>query len=343
MQEKIVNRIIRKYEPLLILCSGLFIIVLATELIDNNLLNRTVTNCLIRVVIVVGLYIFVGNSGVISFGHMGFMAIGAYAVAWQTCCPGLKPYTMPGLPELLLNNTLPNLPAALTAGLLTAVIAFLVGIALMRLSGIAASIGTFAFLAIVNAVYSNWTSVTGGTSSISGIPIYVDKWNSLGWALVTITAAFIYQRSRYGLSLRASREDEVAAKSAGVNIFRQRLLAFSISAFFVGIGGVLYGGFLGILSPDAFYLNLTLITMAMLVIGGINSLSGAVLGVVVLSTFIEILLQIESGITIGAQTISVPPGVQEIGLGIFMLLILIFRNGGITGNREIVWPKKSSK
>jgi branched-chain amino acid transport system permease protein len=343
MQQKIITRIISKYEPLLILCSGLFIIVLATELLDNNLLSRTVTSGLIRVVIVVGLYIFVGNSGIISFGHMGFMAIGAYAVAWQTCCPGLKPYTMPGLPELLLNNTLPNLPAGLAAGLLTAVIAFLVGIALMRLSGIAASIGTFAFLAIVNAVYSNWTSVTGGSSSISGIPIYVDIWNSLCWALVTITAAFIYQRSRYGLSLRASREDEIAAKSAGVNIFRQRLLAFSISAFFVGIGGVLYGGFLGILSPDAFYLNLTLITMAMLVVGGINSLSGAVVGVVVLSTFIEILLQIESGITIGARTLSVPPGMQEIGLGILMLLILIFRNGGITGNREIFWPRKRSR
>jgi len=313
MQKKIITSTIRKYETPLILCTGLFFIVLATEILDNNLLNRTVTSCLIRVVIVVGLYIFVGNSGIISFGHMGFMAIGAYAVAWQTCCPGLKPYTMPGLPELLLNNTLPNLPAGLAAGLLTAVIAFLVGIALMRLSGIAASIGTFAFLAIVNAVYSNWTSVTGGTSSISGIPLYVDIWNSLGWALVTILAAFVYQRSRYGLSLRATREDEIAAKSAGVNIFRQRLLAFTISAFFVGIGGVLYGGFLGILSPDAFYLNLTLITMAMLVVGGIN---------------------------VGARTISVPPGVQEIGLGILMLLILIFRNGGITGNREIVWPRK---
>ena len=340
MQKNLITRLIIKYEPLLILCTGLFIIVLATDFIDNNLLSRTVTSCLIRVVIVVGLYIFVGNSGIVSFGHMGFMAIGAYAVAWQTCCPGLKPYTMPGLPELLLNNTLPNLPAGLAAGLLTAVIAFLVGIALMRLSGIAASIGTFAFLAIVNAVYSNWTSVTGGTSSISGIPLYVDIWNSLGWALVTIVAAFIYQRSRYGLSLRASREDEIAAKSAGVNIFRQRLLAFTISAFFVGIGGVLYSGFLGILSPDAFYLNLTLITMAMLVVGGINSLSGAVLGVVVLSAFIEILLQIESGIDLGGQTLSVPPGVQEIGLGILMLLILIFRNGGITGNREIAWPRK---
>ena len=118
MQKNLITRLIIKYEPLLILCTGLFIIVLATDFIDNNLLSRTVTSCLIRVVIVVGLYIFVGNSGIVSFGHMGFMAIGAYAVAWQTCCPGLKPYTMPGLPELLLNNTLPNLPAGLAAGLL---------------------------------------------------------------------------------------------------------------------------------------------------------------------------------------------------------------------------------
>ncbi len=342
MKEK-TKRILRNYETLLILCTGLFLIVVATSVVDNNLLNRTVTNALIRVIIVVGLYIFVGNSGIISFGHIGFMAIGAYAAAWQTCCPDLKPYTMPGLPEILLNNTFPNLPASIAAGLLTVGVAFFVGYALMRLSGIAASIGTFAFLAIVNIIYSNWTSVTGGTSSISGLPIYITIWNSLAWTLITVTVAFVYQRSRYGLSLRASREDEIAAKAAGVNIFRQRLLAFMISAFFMGIGGVLYGGFIGILSPDAFYLNFTLITMAMLVVGGLNSLSGAVIGVIVLSVFIEVLLQIESGISLGGLTLSIPAGMQEIGLGVLMIVILIFCKGGITGNREITFPRKGAE
>lgn len=332
---------IRRHSTLVILTVGLLLLVGLFELIGDRSLSRTVTEALIRVVVVVGMYIFIGNSGVLSFGHIGFMAIGAYATAWQTCCPRLKPLNLRGLPDFLLDNTFPVLPASIASGLLTAVVALIIGVALMRLSGIAASIGTFAFLAIVNVVYSNWDSVTGGTGSVVGIPVYVNMWVALAWAAIAILTAYLYQRSRFGLALRASREDEVAARAAGVNIFRQRLFAYVISAFFLGIGGVLHGHWLGIINPDEFYLVLTFLTLAMLVVGGINSLSGAVVGVVVISALIEILRQFESGVTIAGVEMSLPSGVQEIALGVLMLLILIFRNSGIMGNKEITWPWKN--
>ena len=124
--------------------------------LDDRILARTLTEGLIRVVIVVALYMFIGNSGIMSFGHIGFMMIGAYATGWQTCCPYTREMFMPGLPGYLLDNSHHFVLAIFLAGLLSAFVAFIAGIALMRLSGIAASIGTFAFLMIIYSVYLRW-------------------------------------------------------------------------------------------------------------------------------------------------------------------------------------------
>ncbi len=329
----------RIWSPLVI-SFGLVMMAVIFSAIDDTALNWTVTEVLIRVVLVVGIYIFVGNSGILSFGHIGFAAIGAYAVAWQTCCPVFKPLRFPALPDLLLTTTVPLVPAAILAGLLAMVVGFILGSVIMRLTGLAASIATFSFLVIVNSTYGNWDSVTAGTSSVIGIPVYVNIWVALIWALLAIAVAHAYQVSRLGLVLRSSREDEVASRAMGVNVVRQRLIAFTISAFFAGIGGALYAHFLGTLAVNSFYLDLTLITVAMLVVGGMHSLTGAVVGVVVFSGLIEVLIQLEKGLELGGVAFSLPRGAQEIGLAVVMLLILIFRRGGITGNREVPWPFK---
>lgn len=334
----LVGDILARNATPILLSGAVALIVLVTAAADSALLDRTVTEALISVVFVVGLYIFVGNSGVMSFGHTAFMAVGAYAAAWQDCCSATKSFYMPALPKFMLESTVPPPLATVGSGILASLFAAIVGVVIVRLSGIGASIATFAVLAIVNVVFSNWYSLTAGTSTIVGIPYYTDHWVGLLWAVIAIVAAHFYQTSRYGLSLRISREDEVAAKAAGVDIVRQRLIAFVISAFFVGISGALYAHFLGTISVDSFYLDVTFLTLAMLVVGGMNSLSGAVVGVVAISVLIEVLRQFEKGLTVGPLTISVPGGTQEIGLGVAMLLILIFRQNGITGNREIIWP-----
>jgi branched-chain amino acid transport system permease protein len=316
----------------------LIIIVLVAAIAQNSSLDRTIVDLLIRVVFVVGLYIFVGNSGVVSFGHTAFMMIGAYATAWQDCCSMVKSFFMPALPKLMLETTVPPPIATVTSGLFAALIGLLVGAAIMRLSGIGASIATFAVLVVFNVVYSNWESLTSGTSTMTGIPAFTDHWAALIAAVAAIFIAYLYKISRFGLMLRTSREDEVAAKASGVNVVLQRLIAFVLSAFFAGLAGGLYAHFLGTITVAAFYLDLTFITLAMLVIGGMNSLSGAVIGVISISALIEVLRQLERGVDIGLTTIAVPGGTQEIGLGVAMVLILIFRQRGITGNQEITWP-----
>jgi branched-chain amino acid transport system permease protein len=295
----------------------------------------TLTEMFIRVIVVVGLYLFIGNSGIISFGHIGFMCIGAYAAAWATAEPGFKQIMLQGLPAFLQENQYPFFVAVAGALALPALVALFLGMALMRLSGMAASIATFAFLIIVNSVYSNWDSVTAGVSSIIGIPTVVGPWTAYAFAILAILVAYLFQISRFGLMLRASRDDDVAASASAVHIVKMRLVAFVLSAALVGIGGGLYAQFLGILTVDPFYLNLSFITIAMLVVGGMSCLTGAVTGVIVVTAIVELLRSFERGMSLGGTTLSLPQGSQEIGLGVVMALILIFRPNGVSGGREL--------
>ncbi|GAB5469496.1 MAG: branched-chain amino acid ABC transporter permease [Rhodospirillales bacterium] len=331
---------VRSVWPLLVLIAGLLLVVVVIQSFGDRILSQSLTEALIRLTVVVGLYIFIGNSGIISFGHIGFMMIGAYATAWQTMDPMTKDIFIPGLPAYLLANSHHWVLAVLIAGVVAAIVAFISGLALMRLSGIAASIGTFALFMSFYAFYLQLSSWTAGQSSLVGIPVTTTPWVGLIFALSAMVCAFFYARSRFGLALRASREDEVAAKAAGIDVTFQRLIAFTISAFFVGMAGGLYGHFLGLLTVDTFYLPLTFITLAMLVVGGMQSLSGAVVGTIVISFLIEFLRKLEAGFEVGSVTLDLPSSSAEVGLGLVMLIILIFRPAGLTRNAEIYWPWK---
>ena len=158
-------RLVRTFWPLIILSLALLIIVAIVDFTGDIILAQTLVEGLVRIVIVAALYIFIGNSGIISFGHIAFMMIGAYGTAWQTCCPYTREMFMPGLPVYLLNNTHHFIPAILLGGLLAAVAALITGLAIMRLSGIAASIGTFALMMVFYSVYLRWSTWTSPSAS----------------------------------------------------------------------------------------------------------------------------------------------------------------------------------
>lgn len=296
--------------------------------------GKAAMEILIKVVAVVGLYIFIGNSGFMSFGHVGFIAIGAYASAWQTCCEMLKPMVMSGLPDVLLYNTVPSVPAALVSGLFAMLLGLPVGAIILRLNGLAASIASFAMLFVVNVVYSNADSYTQGVGSIVGLPDFLSPISAFAWALAAVAVAFLFQTSRFGLLLRASREDEVAARASGVRVLRYRLMAFSLSAFVLGVAGALYGSYLGTISVDTFFLDMTFMLIAMLVVGGKSSLSGAVAGVVTLSLLSNLLRKLTGGLAVGGLEISIPEGAQVIVVALTMLTILRIRPGGLLEGRE---------
>jgi branched-chain amino acid transport system permease protein len=312
------------------------------ELADSESVTLTINEMLIRMTVVVGIYTFIGNSGILSFGHIAFMCIGAYAAGWAAGPPAWKQLMLTGLPGFLTQAQYPFIVAVVGGGVLAAVVALLFGAAIIRLTGIAASIATFAFLAAVNSLYWNWDSVTAGASSIIGIPTVSDSWAFFAFVAFSIVCALLFQDSRFGLMLRASRDDEVAAKSAAVNVVRVRLIAFVLSAFLVGLGGGLYAHFLGVITVDVFYLGLTFLTLAMLIVGGVGSLSGAVIGTLFVTFIVEALRKLEAGITISGHTVELPKYSQEIGLGLVLALILIFRSGGLTNGYEIPFPFRRS-
>lgn len=334
-------RLLRFWFPVLALVLPLIALVLLSQAFAPLTVQRVVTEALIRIVAVVGLYIFVGNSGIVSFGHVTFMAIAAYAAAWQTCCQMLKPITMSGLPAFLRDNSYPLLPAALTSIAAAGLVAFVSGLILMRLSGLAASISSLAVLFIVNVVYSNWDSVTMGTASVVGLPTYVTAPVALGCVIVVIVVAYLYQLSSKGLALRATRDDEVAAAASGISLYWSRLIAFTLSGFVMGLAGVLHAHYLGTISINGYFLSLTFLTLAMLVVGGQRSLAGAVVGVVVVSTIIDVFRRLEAGVSVGSTQLSLPAGTQELILAAVMLAILIFRKDGLMGGRELELPPET--
>lgn len=331
---------IEKIFPVVALVVPLVVISLVIDTWGLPSTGRVVIEALIRIVFAVGLYIFAGNSGIISFGHMSFCAIAAYASAWQTCCAMLKPITMSGLPPFLRDNTMPLIPSMLTSVGLAGVVAFLSGLVLMRLSALSASIATLALLFIVNTIYANWVSVTMGNSTIVGLPVYVTVEVALIAAVLAIIVAYLFQVSPWGLRLRATREDEVAARASGVSLYWPRLIAFTLSGFVAGLAGVLFAHFTGTVSISSFFLSHTFLIVAMIVVGGVRSLAGTVVGVTVISIIIEVFRTLESGVSIGSSAFAIPPGSQELILALSMLLILIFRKDGLMGGREITWPRK---
>lgn len=327
----------------LILSALLIAFALLAVAVGSKPFNQTIIDIFLRVILVVGLYIFVGNSGVISFGHAAFTCLGAYAAAWLTIPPLMKQTLLPGLPDWLMQMHLPYWAGAALAAFWAALWATLFGKVLMRLSGIAASIATFAMLAMINTIYSNWESVTGATSSVVGIPIVRSIWPFLIAAIIAVFIAWAHAISRAGLALRAARDEPNAASASGIDLPRERLIAFVVSGAVMGMGGALFAHSIGVVTPDTFYLGLTFITLSMLVVGGMGSLSGAVLGVLILSSLIQALRWLEAGVHIGTATFAIPNGLQEIALGIVMIAILIRRPAGIIGNSELRWPRASAE
>jgi len=199
---------------------------------------------------------------------------------------------------------------------------------------------TFAVLVIVHVVALNWQSVTGGRQALVGLPRFTSLWVALAGAAAALIVATIYQQTRHGLALRCSRESEVAAAATGIDVERERLIAFVLSAAIVAMGGFLFAHFLGTMTANTFFIDLTFVTLTMLVVGGMRSLTGACAGVALVSIVSELFRSIERGIPVGDHVIEAPPGLQEIALAVILLAILIMRPNGLMGDWELAWPAR---
>lgn len=294
-------------------------------------------DALVNVAIVVALYVFIGNSGVLSFGHVSFVAVGAYLSGILSLGAEQKNFVLPTMFPFLRHaqySTTASLAFAAAAG---AVFALLTGIPLMRLSGLPAGIATFAVLGITNNVISYWDKIGPGVTALALVP-ESGTWTLAVGALITVLVAFAYQHSRFGRRLRATREDAQAAQASGIHVHRERLVAFVISGALAGFAGGLLVHELGSITTDQVYLELTFTTLAMLVVGGATSLLGAVIGALLISGLNSFLGDAEQGVHIGFS-FTLPTGTRLVTIGAVMALVLILRPSGLTGGREARLPR----
>jgi len=309
--------------------------VVASQLVGIRLYDRVATNLCISLTLVLGLQVFMGNSGILSFAHMGFMGVGAYASAVLTIPAQMKGMALPDLYPFLQGVQLSPYVAMAVSGLVAAMVAAIVSYPLMRLSDAAAVITSFALLVVLYTVMTHWSALTNGPRTLFGVPKATDVYLAALVALLALLAAIAFKESRTGKLLRASRDDERAAAAIGARIPQLRWRAFILAALFTGIGGALWGHFITSFSPRAFYLKETFLILSMLVIGGANTVTGAVVGTFLVTAAYESLRGLEGVLNEAKVTNEPVIGLTEIVLALAMMAILVLRPGGLFPTREV--------
>lgn len=289
----------------------------------------------VYVILTVSLNLASGFTGLFSLGHIGFMAIGAYVSAILTLPVASKgalldlPDWLAGIAFDAMLGPIPAgwLAASLIGALAAAAVATLVGAVIMRLSGSFVAVATLGFLIIVRVFLFNLDAYTRGSRPFSNIPHLTDLWWTWAGAALAVYVVWRIKRSPWGRQMFAQKADGWASQSVGIPVLRPRLLAFVVSAFFCGVAGSLYAHHLTTMSPSAFYFDITFTVMTMLVVGGLGSVSGSVLGAALIVAVSEGLRR--------AEDATLLYGMSGIVLGVFFLAVIIFRPEGIMGQREL--------
>jgi len=290
---------------------------------------------LIDLVIVLGLQVFSGNSGVLTLAHVSFAGIAAYISAILSTPAMVKATTIPAAPLGLADFQLPVPLAMLVAIALTTAIAALIGLALARLSGISATIVTLALVIVVFAVLTNWKSLTGGAEAFYGIPSSTTIWWALVGAGIALLVARLFKASRLGLRVQATREDALAAAACGVQVVRSRYWSWVLSCAVCALGGVLLSHFLGAISPAGFYFTLLFLTLSMLVLGGEYSVTGAVVGTFLMTVVAELTRFLGDGPVVLGVQLPALAGLSLLVQGAIIIVVMIWRPAGLLGDREV--------
>jgi len=337
------------YEDIRLLDSGpqvFWIIVLLAALavfplFAGSYLIYTVNLMAIHVIVALGLNLLVGYTGQISLGHAGFFAIGAYATL-----------------SLMIDAHLPFLVALPLAGFISAGFGFLLGLPALRLEGPYLAIATLGFGLTITQILGR-LDFLGGHMGLQSPPLNIFGWLVdsdaeryavimpicvfLAWALRNLT------KTRVGRAFVAIRDSDIAAECIGVNLTYYKTLAFAVSAFFTGIGGGLMAFVLGFISPHTFNVMVSIMFLAMVVVGGLGSVLGSVMGAVLITWLQQELARIGELPYLGPVltelsqqffTLSGLPNVQYVVFGLIMVLIIIFEPLGLYGfwiRTKIYW------
>ncbi|HLR77625.1 MAG TPA: branched-chain amino acid ABC transporter permease, partial [Burkholderiaceae bacterium] len=269
-----------------------------------------------------GLNILTGYTGLVSLGQAAFMGIGAYTVA-------------------LLDRTvaMPVLLNLLAAGGVTMLAGFIVGIPSLRVKGLYLAIATIAASMILHFVFSNWQSVTGGTAGVTLAPaqffgVSLDTSFRFYWMVVPVTVLMLLGaadlfRTRIGRAFIAIRDRDISAEVLGIHLLRYKLLSFGISSFYAGVAGGLWAYFFRSITPESFPLSMSIFFLTAIIVGGMGTILGSILGATFITMVPEALKLIVGWLPISADATLILSPVRTIVFGLLIIGFLIFEPLGL--------------
>lgn len=316
----------------------------ALYFIDQNVDSykvRILNLCAIYVILAVSMNLINGFTGLFSLGHAGFMAVGAYTTALLTMPQAVKAqnFFMVPIAKPLETLNLPFLPALLLGGVFAAIVAFLIGAPVLRLKGDYLAIATLGFGEIIRVIFTNTQNITNGSLGLKSIPNTSNLWWTFGFATFTVAFIAFLINSSYGRALKAIREDEIAAQSMGINLFRHKVLSFMIGAFFAGVGGGLLGNLLGTIDPNMFRFFLTYNLLLIIILGGMGSITGSIISAFIITIAGELLRFLDDGFSIGSLSIPGVTGLRMVIFSALLMIVVLFFTQGLMGTKEFSWNR----
>ncbi|MFM2071436.1 MAG: hypothetical protein RLZZ623_1699, partial [Actinomycetota bacterium] len=297
--------------------------------------DALITDLLVNLVIVIGFQIFIGNTGVLSFGHLGISSLAAYTMALLAIPAARKVVLIPHAPWGIPHLQVDPIVATLIGIAVAIVVSALLGAVVARTSGLSATMITLAFLFVVRQVAENWKDLTNGAGNLSSVP----RLDGNGWAIVgAIIAVFVaiaFRSSKVGRLAVATREDELAAGAMGIDVFSPRFIAFVVSGAVVALGGILRVQSLGSLGPSQFSFDFTILILAMLVVGGMRTVSGAIVGTAFITIGKEITRFLGDGPHFLGFDWPVVDGLPDLFLAGSLLVVLLLRPTGLLGEYDV--------
>ena len=306
--------------------AALLLCVVITPFVVNSYVLSLLTLVLITMIGALGLNLLTGLTGLISLGHAGFLMLGAYAYA-----------------VLVTRYKFPPIVGFIAAGVIPALVAVVVGLPSLRLRGLYLAITTLAFSEIISSVILEASSITAGARGISvqrpillGADLGDDRIFALfclALTIITLLACLNIRRSRVGRAFMAIRDNDTAAQTMGINLPRYKLYAFMTSAFITGISGGLMALYLSFVNVEGFPFLFSIEALAILIVGGMGSALGAVLGTIFIVLLPEFVRALFSLIGSGAEKL-LSTGVHEVKAivyGIIIILFLRFEPRGLVG------------
>ncbi|QCQ21014.1 branched-chain amino acid ABC transporter permease [Desulfoglaeba alkanexedens] len=300
---------------------------------------RILNNMGIFITMAVSYNLVNGVCGLLHLGPNAFITIGAYTSALLTMSPAEKQMSFIIEPLIWPLSVVqaPFVVSLLAGGVTATLFAFLISFPVLRVRGDYLAIVTLGFGEVVRVMCNALQSVTNGPLGIKGLTPYTDLWWSWGVAVFSIIAITKLINSSYGRAMKAIREDEIAAKAMGIDPFKHLMLAFLVSAFFGGIAGGLLAHLITTISPTLFTFFLTFNLLIIIVVGGLGSTTGAVIGAVLFTWGGEALRVVESPMDFGLFVIPGIPGMRMVIFSVILMAVIIFARRGIMGRNEFSW------